>query len=93
VIQLWPEDFSTCSLEEIFSTQAENRAWNKELRFKNTDLVNRRLAQSIDQAEYACARTLGQEYAAECRRRATVLMNEIASRMRHEVPIGQERRA
>lgn len=78
----WSEDFSTQSLEDVFRTQAENRAWNKQLRQRNTALVNSRLAQLIDHAEYAVNRKLGHEEAAECRRRAMILVNEITSRIR-----------
>jgi hypothetical protein len=76
----WSEDFSNWSIEEILRSQSENRNWNKELRLRNTDLVNNRLAKKIEQDEYILHRKLGNEEAAECKRRATLLMNEIVSR-------------
>ena len=78
-----PEDLSTCSLEDVMISHAENRAWNKELRMRNTDLVNSRLAQRIGHDEYAIHRKVGVADALECKRRATVLANEITSRTRH----------
>ena len=71
-----PEDLSTCSLEDVMISHAENRAWNKELRLRNTDLVNSRLAQRI-------GRLYGVADALECKRRAAILSNEITSRTRH----------
>lgn len=79
----WTEDFSSSSLEEVFRSQAENRAWNKELRLRNIALVNSRLAHLIDQAEYSVNRKAGNELAAECKRRAVILFNEITNRVRH----------
>jgi hypothetical protein len=76
----WSEDFSTWSIEEILRSQSENRNWNKQLRLRNTDLVNNRLAKRIEQEEYVLHRKLGHEDAAECKRRANLLTNEIASR-------------
>jgi len=78
----WSEDFSSRSLEDVIRSQAENRAWNKELRERNTTLVNNRLAHLIDQVEYTVNRKLGNEHAAECRRRANILFNEISNRVR-----------
>ena len=54
-----PEDLSTCSLEEVITTQAENRAWSKELRLKSNALVNSRLAKAISQDEYTATRKVG----------------------------------
>src|SRR6266849_2034970 len=52
----WSEDFSSRSLEDVIRSQAENRAWNKELRERNTTLVNNRLSHLIDQVEYTVIR-------------------------------------
>jgi len=72
-MSLWREDFSTCTLEEVRESQAENRAWSKELRRKTNCLVNSRLANEISQAGYLAERKLAHDDAAECRRRATIL--------------------
>jgi len=78
----WPEDFSTCTLKEALGWQAENRAWNKELRLKTNSLVNSRLAKSISQDDYLATRKLVGEETAECRRRANIIDAQIA---RHAV--------
>ena len=62
--------------------QAENRAWNKELRLKTNTLVNSRLAKNISQDDYLATRKLVHEDAAECRRRANIIDAQIA---RHTV--------
>jgi hypothetical protein len=77
---LWREDFSTCSLEEVLGLKAENRAWSKELRQKNTSLVNSRLANDISQADYQENRKVGHEEAAECQRRANLIDAQIVRR-------------
>ena len=79
-MSLWDEDFSTSSLEEVLRWQAENRAWSKELRLKNSSLVNDRLANNISQDDYVANRKVAHEDAAECRRRATVLDTQIVRR-------------
>ncbi len=76
----WPEDFSTCSLKEVLGWQAENRAWNKELRLKTNSLVNSRLAKDITQDDYLANRKLVHEDAAECKRRANILDAQISRR-------------
>jgi len=79
---LWPDDLPECSLQEVLQTKSENRAWNKTLRHRVTVLVDGRLAKRISQEEYAVDRQQGNEDAAECRRRGTILDNEISSRDR-----------
>ena len=74
---LWPEDLSTCTLDEVLARVAENRAWSKELRLRTNDLVNTRLAKTIRQADYIASRKRAHEDAAECRRRASVLERHI----------------
>jgi hypothetical protein len=86
MMTLWLEDLSTCSFEEIVRSQAENRAWNKELRLQSSVLVKSRLAKTITLEEYAANRKRFQEDAAECSRRAVVLSNEINSRAIHSAP-------
>jgi len=76
----WPEDFSTCTLKEVLGWQAENRAWNKELRLKTNSLVNSRLAKDITQDDYLENRKRVHEEAAECRRRANILDAQITRR-------------
>jgi hypothetical protein len=79
-MSLWSEDFSACSLQEVLGWQAQNRAWNKELRLKTSTLVNKRLANEISQDDYLANRKLAHEEAAECRRRANILDNQILRR-------------
>jgi hypothetical protein len=79
-MSLWPEDFTTCSLEEVLAWLAENRAWGKELRTRTNSLVNSRLAKVITQDDYLATRQRTHEEAAECRRRATILDQQIAQR-------------
>jgi hypothetical protein len=81
-MSFWPEDFSTCTLKDVLGWQAENRAWNKELRLKTNTLVNSRLAKNISQDDYLATRKLVHEDAAECRRRANIIDAQIA---RHRV--------
>jgi hypothetical protein len=78
----WPEDLSSCSLKEVLGWQAENRAWNKEIRLKTNTLVNSRLAKNISQDDYLAHRKLVHEDAEECRRRANILDAQI---VRHTV--------
>ena len=84
----WPEDFSTCSLKEVLGWQAENRAWNKELRLKTNTLVNSRLAKNISQDDYLATRKQVHEESTECKRRANIIEAQIA---RHTVgPMARE---
>ena len=75
---LLPEDVTTRTLDEIIKSQAENRAWNKELRLESSALVKSRLAKVITLDEYAANRKRVQENAAECGRRAVILAKEIS---------------
>ena len=77
-MQLWPDDFSTVTLEEILRYQLENRAWSKELRFRSNVLVNKRLANEITQDDYLTNRKLTRQEAEECQRRAAILDSQIA---------------
>jgi hypothetical protein len=76
-MQLWPDDFSTITLEEILRYQLENRAWSKELRGRSTVLVNKRLANEITQDDYLTNRKLTRQEAEECQRRAAILDSQI----------------
>jgi len=76
-MQLWPDDFSTITLEEILRYQLENRAWSKELRFRSSVLVNKRLANEITQDDYLTNRKLTRQEAEECQRRAAILDSQI----------------
>jgi hypothetical protein len=76
-MQLWPDDFSTVTLEEILRYQLENRAWSKELRFRSNVLVNKRLANEITQDDYLTNRKLTRQEAEECQRRAAILDSQI----------------
>ena len=84
----WSEDFSGCSLEEVLRSQAENRAWGKELRRRTNALVNNRLAKNISQDDYVADRQLGHEETTEYRRRAAVLDTQIVRRTAH--PMSRE---
>jgi hypothetical protein len=85
-MSLWPEDFSTCTLEEVLSRQAQNRAWSREIRLSNSALVNQRLAKSISQPDYVANREVVRGEASECQRRARILENQIASRSARNAP-------
>jgi hypothetical protein len=76
-MQLWPDDFSSITLEEILRYQLANRAWNKELRFRSTVLVNKRLANEITQDDYLTNRKLTRQDSEECQRRAAILDSQI----------------
>jgi hypothetical protein len=82
MMALWREDLSGGTLEDVLSSQAENRAWSKQLRQKATSLINDRLAKNISQDDYLANRKLGREEASECRRRAAILDEQI---VRHTV--------
>jgi hypothetical protein len=77
---VWCEDFVASSLEEVLQSQAENRAWSKELRRRTNVLVNSRLANQISLDDYLADRKLAHEDAAECRRRANILDVQIMRR-------------
>jgi hypothetical protein len=79
-MQLWSDDFSEFSLEDIFKLELANRAWNKTLRVETSTLVNSRLANQIDRDGYLHSRRNSQQNSVECRRRAELLANEIACR-------------
>jgi hypothetical protein len=81
-------------LEEILRIETENRAWNKRLRLDVTALVESRLAKHISQEEYAARRLYANEAAAECRRRATILVHQIRNRngVRNENPAFERQR-
>jgi len=77
-MSLWPDDFSTFSLEDVLRYQLENRAWSKELRFRSSELVNKRLANEITQDDYLTNRKITRQEAEECQRRAAILDSQIA---------------
>jgi len=77
-MQLWPDDFSTVTLEEILRYQLENRAWSKELRGRSSVLVNKRLANETTQDDYLTNRKLTRQEAEECQRRAAILDSQIS---------------
>ena len=82
----WSEDFSGCGLDDLLQSQTENRAWGKELRRRNNDLVNSRLANHISQADYFTDRKRVHDESAEYRRRATILDTQILRRTVHSLP-------
>jgi hypothetical protein len=86
MMAMWHEDLSTCTLDEVLAWLAENRAWSKELRLKTSSLVNSRLANTISQDDYLANRKVGHEDAAECRRRASLLDEQITRRVGGTLP-------
>jgi hypothetical protein len=87
---LWSEDLSGRSLEEVLRCEAENRAWNKALRGRVAELVESRLAKHISLEAYAARRRYGNEDAAECKRRGTILGDEISSRNGRSLPSSRQ---
>jgi hypothetical protein len=79
----WAENLSGWSLNELQAMRTENRARAKELRLKSASLINKRLAKEISLEDYMSGRQSGTEAAAECKRRAIALENEIAARQIH----------
>lgn len=77
---LWCEDFSTCSLEDVLRSQAENRVWSKQLRQQASALVSSRLAKDISQADYLSTRDLANKDVTECQRRANILRTQLVRR-------------
>ena len=86
VMPAFPENIAACDLDEIFAMQVENRAWNKELRSLASALVNTRLAKNISLEDYTATRQRAASDAAECKRRAMVLLNEIDRRGARPLP-------
>ena len=84
---LWSENLSERSLDELFLMQAENRAWNKQLRASATTLVNTRLAKDISMEDYTASRQNASSDTAECKRRAMVLLLEIERRAARPLPM------
>jgi hypothetical protein len=76
----WPDDLSGLSHQDVLNFMADNRAWNKRLREGTATLVNTRLAKTITQEEYALRRNRANQDAAECQRRAGMLVRDIAIR-------------
>jgi hypothetical protein len=72
----WTEDISKCTLEELFRSQVENRAWYKEIRRKASAVMDSKLAKEIGPEEYAEKRKVSIEDVAECGRRGRILANE-----------------
>jgi len=82
----WPDDFSGLSDQVVLNYMNENRAWNKTLRERTVALVNTRLAKTITKEEYASKRNRGSKDTAECSRRASMLVRDMAIRERGLVP-------
>jgi hypothetical protein len=78
----WPDDLSGLSHQAVLNYMAENRAWNKRLREGTAALVKTRLAKTITQEEYASNRKRTNQDVAECLRRASMLIREMAIRER-----------
>ena len=82
----WPENVAERSLDELFLLQAENRAWNKQLRTRATALVNTRLAKDISMEDYTASRLNAASETDECKRRAMILLHEIERRASRPLP-------
>ena len=85
-IPFWPDDLSALSDQAILNYMAENRTWNKRLRERTVALVNTRLAKTITKEEYTIKRNRSNEDTEECRRRAGMLLRDIALRERGQFP-------
>jgi hypothetical protein len=77
---IWPEDFTKSTLAEVVGMQAENTASSKNVRLKTKAIVDSKLAGEISKEQYLAGRKLASEEAAECKRRRTVLITELAAR-------------
>jgi hypothetical protein len=77
---IWTDDLSTLSPEDVIRLELKNREWGKGLRLGTTALVNSRLAKEITLEEYAAKRQSAKSEEAECRRRTTVLGEEMSKR-------------
>ena len=82
-MSLWCDDLSHFSVEQLLTSQSNNRAWSKELRAKTATLINRRLAKDISRDEYIADRKVADESTAECKRRAMILLNRLATLSAH----------
>ncbi len=67
-------------MEELAKWHTLNRQWSEELRRRTKSLVQRRLAEEITQDDYALFRQLTNEDSLECRRRATLLRDQVVRR-------------
>jgi hypothetical protein len=83
----WSDDLSGLSNQAVLNFMAENRAWNKMLRDGTAALVNTRLAKTITKEEYAARRNRTNKDAAECYRRAVMLVRDLAIRERGLLPL------
>jgi hypothetical protein len=81
------DDLSRMSHKHVLNVMAENREWNKRLREATSALVNTRLARTITQEEYASRRNDTNFDVAECKRRAGILVKDMAIRERGLVPL------
>ena len=82
----WPDDLSGLSHQAVLNYMAENRAWNKSLRERTVALVNTRLAKTITKEEYDSTRNRTNQDAAECYRRAAMVVRNMAIRERGLLP-------
>jgi hypothetical protein len=82
----WADDLSRMSHKHVLNVMDENRAWNKRLREETSVLVNTRLAKTITQEEYVSRRDHAKDDVAECKRRAGILVKDMAIRERGLLP-------
>jgi hypothetical protein len=82
----WPDDLSGLSHQAVLNCMAENRAWSKRLREGTAALVNTRLAKTITKEEYDSTRNRTNQDAAECYRRAAMVVRNMAIRERGLLP-------
>jgi hypothetical protein len=83
----WADDLSRMSHTHVLNVMDENRAWNKRLREETSALVNTRLAKTITQEEYVSRRDHTKDDVAECKRRAGILVRDMAIRERGLLPL------
>ena len=77
---VWSDDLLLRSFDDVLQSWTENRRWSRTLRLRVRLLVDSRLEQRISLEDYALDRQQGNEDATECKRRQTILDNEINSR-------------
>jgi len=73
----WLDNLSQRTDQEIVALQQANRAWQKELKLQAAALINNKLAKRIKQEEYIAYRETAKNEANECKRRGSILADEL----------------
>ena len=76
----WPEDLSKNTLEEVIGYEAMNAESSRNLRIRSKAIVNSKLTGTISREEYLVGRMQTAEEVAECKRRRSLLILELAIR-------------